>query len=267
MLNRSINLVMYKALTTFSYFFSQYFKMNYTLFAIVAIMNFPGNLLNMACVPFYAKHKIKRVMIFFELLLAASCCLIVPFHYLAGLLLCRLVTGFAVTAIRTEVNATIGAYTIDSRRTRAISIIEMSFALSSAGFLVVGTVLHVLGWKAFFLGTGAIIAGITILIGLLVPNWYLKFESQADAQKFENKSKNAYSTSMLRECLQHKRLLGIFGTILLNKIARNAFYYTFSIWLAEDYGLNVQQVKFVYIYNIIINNLHYVSRESKCHLK
>ena len=63
MLNRSVNLVLYKAFTTFSYYFSQYFEMNYTLFALIAVMNFPGNLLNIAVVPYYHQFKVRYVIV------------------------------------------------------------------------------------------------------------------------------------------------------------------------------------------------------------
>ena len=45
----------------------------------------------------------------------------------------------------------------------------------------------------------------------------------------------------MNQVLTRKRLQLIFVSVLLHKIARNAFYYTFSKWLAVEYHFNVQQ--------------------------
>ena len=40
----------------------------------------------------------------------------------------------------------------------------------------------------------------------------------------------------------------MFWSVLLNKIARNAFYYTFSRWLSETYGLGPQQAGYITLF-------------------
>ena len=241
MINRSLNLVLYKAFTTFSWYFSKDFGMNYTLFAVIAVMNFPGNLINILVVPYYNHFKVRYVIVAFELILAASCLIILPWHSVTGLLIARLLTGFAITAARTEVNATIGAFTFGQRRTRAIGIVEMSFGFSAMGFLVVGTVLQHFGWRTFFVGSAIFIVIIAACVMVCVPAWNMEQEQiEANASK-----KHKYSYVQLQETLMHKRLQLVFVSVLLNKIARNAFYYTFSKWLSEQYGLGPQQAGYV----------------------
>merc|ERR1711971_128596 len=65
------------------------------------------------------------------------------------------------------------------------------------------------------------------------------------ADNIKGKKKVKYSYSQLQETLMHKRLQLVFISVLLNKIARNAFYYTFSKWLSEQYGLGPQQAGYV----------------------
>jgi len=247
MLNRSINLVLYKAFTTFSYYFSEYFGMNYTVFALIAVMNFPGNLLNIAVVPYYHQFRVRYVIICFELILAASCLLILPWHTVTGLLIARLMTGFAITAARSEVNATIGAFThntrSEKRRTKAIGIVEMSFGFSAMGFLIVGIVLQHLGWRVFFGGSAILIVLISIAVLFIIPPWYIDNDNAVQNEKVKQKKK--YSYLQLRETLMHKRLQLVFLSVLLNKIARNAFYYTFSKWLSLQYGLGPQQAGYI----------------------
>eukprot|EP01084_Bolivina_argentea_P138110 243224_1 len=224
MINRSLNLVLYKAFTTFSWYFSQDFEMNYTLFALIAVMNFPGNLLNIAVVPYYNQFKVRYVIVVFELILAVSCLIILPWHTVTGLLIARLMTGFAITAARSEVNATIGAFTYGERRTRAIGIVEMSFGFSAMGFLIVGVVLQHFGWRIFFIGAAILIVIISMCVLMIVPAWNIDIY---DSSKSKKKKKKKYSYLHLKEALIHKRLQLVFLSVLLNKIARNAFYYTF----------------------------------------
>lgn len=242
MINRSVNLVLYKAFTTFSYYFSQDFGMNYTVFALIAVMNFPGNLLNIAVVPYYNQHKVRYVIVCFELLLAASCLLIIPWHTVTGLLVARFMTGFAITAARSEVNATIGAFTHGKRRTNAIGIVEMSFGFSAMGFLVVGTVLQYFGWKVFFAGSAGLVLIIAVCVMFIIPAWNVDANTKYAMGK---KHKKKYSYKQLREALTHKRLQLVFLSVLLNKVARNAFYYTFSKWLSIEYGMGPQQAGYV----------------------
>eukprot|EP00483_Globobulimina_turgida_P001999 UN02001 len=239
MVNRSLNLVLYKAFTTFSWYFSQDFQMNYTLFALVAVMNFPGNLLNILVVPYYNQFKVRYVIVIFEFILAVSCLIILPWHTVTGLLVARLLTGFAITAARSEVNATIGAFTYGERRTRAIGIVEMSFGFSAMGFLVVGVVLQHFGWRIFFIGSAVLIVGIALGVLMIVPAWHI------DGSDGSKKKKKKYSYLHLQEALMHKRLQFVFVSVLLNKIARNAFYYTFSKWLSTSYGLGPQQAGYI----------------------
>eukprot|EP01083_Nonionella_stella_P162387 533101_1 len=242
MINRSLNLVLYKAFTTFSWYFSQDFSMNYTLFALIAVMNFPGNLLNIAVVPYYNQFKVRYVIVVFELILAISCLIILPWHTVTGLLIARLMTGFAITAARSEVNASIGAFTYGQRRTRAISIVEMSFGFSAMGFLVVGVVLQHYGWRVFFVGAALLIVLISVLVMLIVPPWHIAYDDDITT------TKKKYSYMQLKEALMHKRLQLVFVSVLLNKIARNAFYYTFSRWLFESYGLGPQQAGYITLF-------------------
>ena len=44
------------------------------------------------------------------------------------------------------------------------------------------------------------------------------------------------------------RLQLVFWSVLLNKIARNAFYYTFSKWLSENYGLGPQEAGYITLF-------------------
>ena len=245
MINRSVNLVLYKAFTTFSYYFSEDFKMNYTLFALIAVMNFPGNLLNIAVVPYYHQFRIRYVIICFEIILAASCLIILPWHTVSGLLVARLMTGFAITAARSEVNAIIGAFTFGPRRTRSISIVEMSFGFSAMGFLIVGIVLQYYGWRTFFSGSAILIVGIAIAVLFIIPPWNIDYNDTLINNKIRAKQKKKYSYKQIRETLMHKRLQLVFISVLLNKIARNAFYYTFSKWLSLSYGLGPQQAGYI----------------------
>jgi len=248
MINRSLNLVLYKAFTTFSWYFSEDFQMNYTLFALIAVMNFPGNLLNILVVPYYNQFKVRYVILVFEILLAASCLIIVPWHTVGGLLVARLLTGFAITAARSEVNATIGAFTFGERRTKAIGIVEMSFGFSAMGFLVVGTVLQHFGWRVFFVGSAVFIVIIAICVMLFVPAWSMEEAFGSGVSDGEKRQKQKYSYYHLLEALRHKRLQLVFISVLLNKIARNAFYYTFSKWLSENYGLGPQEAGYITLF-------------------
>merc|ERR1712087_249403 len=63
-----------------------------------------------------------------------------------------------------------------------------------------------------------------------------------------SKRTHKYSYSHLVEALRHKRLQLVFWSVLLNKIARNAFYYTFSRWLSESYGLGPQSAGYVTLF-------------------
>merc|ERR1712130_780874 len=113
-------------------YFAKDFAMNYTLFALIAVMNFPGNLLNLLVVPYYNQFKVRYVIVAFELILAASCLIILPWHTVSGLLIARLLTGFAITAARSEVNATIGAFTFDFNDDNHINFREFT-ALAGCG--------------------------------------------------------------------------------------------------------------------------------------
>jgi len=251
MINRSLNLVLYKAFTTFSWYFARDFSMNYTLFALIAVMNFPGNLINIVVVPYYNQFSVRHVIVAFELILAASCLIILPWHTVTGLLVARLLTGFAITAARSEVNATIGAFTFGQRRTRAIGIVEMSFGFSAMGFLVVGAVLQHFNAMVFFAGSSALIVVIAVCVMIFVPSWTMDqaFGSGVGAEGGPSAAtKQKYSYSHLVEALKHKRLQLVFVSVLLNKIARNAFYYTFSKWLSERYGLGPQQAGYITLF-------------------
>merc|ERR1740123_148546 len=76
---------------------------------------------------------------------------------------------------------------------------------------------------------------------IFVPAWNMEYEPSAKSKK----KKIKYSYSQLQETMTHKRLQLVFISVLLNKIARNAFYYTFSKWLSEQYGLGPQQAGYV----------------------
>jgi MFS family permease len=319
MVNRSINLILYKALTTFSYYFATDFGIPYSVFAWVAIMNFPATLLNVAIVPFYSAQRVDYVLVFFELCLCGSCLLVLGWHNLAGLVFLRFATGFAITAVRSEVNAVIGTYTTKGpHRTRAISLLELSFGTSAAGFLAVGAALQYLGWQWFFTISAVTIFMLAAAIFVLVPGWKMenkhrstkrvstpKHGSTADptgahrrgdavitvasadccetiplldspsvqklalgdidvgtaqqavhetklerqrTQLAEGKSKlkreQSYVTKplsrkkMFAEIFQNKPLMLVFLAQVVNKCTRNAFYYTFSIWLATTYDLS-----------------------------
>ena len=184
MVNRSLNLILYKALTTFSYYFATDFGINYSVFAWVAIMNFPATLLNVAVVPWYTALRVDAVLLVFELCLCAACLLVLGWHNLYGLVFLRFATGFAITAVRSEVNAMVGAYTPKGRRrTRAISLLELSFGLSAAGFLGVGAALQYLGWRFFFLISAVSIFALAVAIFLSVPSWRIEDALQQHRQQ------------------------------------------------------------------------------------
>eukprot|EP00483_Globobulimina_turgida_P009948 UN09967 len=204
---RALNLVFYKTLPTFSWYFAQYFEMNYTIFA-VTVLNV-GSIVNMPIAPYYSQFEAKYVMIIFALILAGSCLLVLQWHTIACLLIARLMSTFAITATRSEVNHIIGAYT--QRRARSIGIIEMSFGLSALGYILVAIVLQQFGYKILFIGYCILITVIAICLYLLLDK-KIKHKQTSPSSLY-------VQISELKKALTHKRLQLIFISVLLNKIA------------------------------------------------
>ena len=236
MINRSLNIVFYKALPTFSWYFAEYFEMDYTLFA-VTVLNI-GALINIPIVPYYKKFKIRFVIFFFELMLSLSLLLILSCHTVICLFISRIILTFSVTAIRTQVNNCVAAFTHGKRRKNAIGIIEISFGFNGIGFIIIGYILKQYGYKIFFISSIILIIFMSICMILIIP-------SSDNISKKKNKKNKKIAIKQIKEALTHKRLQLIFISILLNKIARNAFYYTFSKWLSINYNLNPQQTGYM----------------------
>ena len=240
-LNRSLNLTLAKIPTLFSWFLARDFNMNYTLFALCAVNL--GSIINIPIRSLYLQRKVRYVLITFELLLAICIGALTEWHSVLGLFTLRLFTAFFIAAIRSSVNATIGVFTTNERRHRTLSIMDLSFPLSALGFIGFGAIYHFFGYPVLFTSSAAMIVIFALFAFCILPPWTSKHHRISDRAR--RKSRKNSSVDSVRRVFTQLRMQLIAISVLLNKIGRNALYYTFSQWMAVNYSFNALQTGYM----------------------